>query len=471
MTPDTGEAATRSYRFDRILIEGRWRRDAVVEVDSAGAIRSVSEGPGDASATPVVGWAVPGLSNVHSHSFQRGMAGLAEKPGQESFWRWRDVMYAFLTQLNPDDVESVAAQLFVELLKGGFTCVGEFHYLHHGPDGGRYADEAELSRRVVTAARDVGMGLVHIPVVYWSGGFGREPLGPGQRRFALDTAGLLRLTEALAHEVGESLGESVALGWGVHSLRACPPDEWERAVDALSRESDRPIHIHIAEQVKEVEECVAAREARPIEWLMANADVTSRWCLIHGTHGSRPELDQVARAGATVGLCPTTEANLGDGVFPLPEYLESGGIFGIGTDSHVASSAATELRTLEYGQRLSRRERGVTAPLPFLPPDAGTGAALFARAASGGARSLSRPAGEIRTGMRADIVVLDPHHPSLLGRDEATVLDAWIFADHGNPVRDVMMGGRWVVREGLHEEEEGIKARFRATTERLRDRI
>ncbi len=495
----------RSLQFDRLLIGNRWAENAQVEVGAGGVIRRIG-GDGimrdraaaeglrtePAGAERVSGWTVPGVPNLHSHAFQRAMAGLAEGSGPGSFWSWRDVMYRFAARLAPEDVEAVAAQLFVEMLKAGFTCVGEFHYLHHAPDGRPYADEAEMSRRILEAATTTGIGLVHLPVLYETGGFDGSPLGGAQLRFRLDLEALVRLRDALGPAFREA---GQRLGWAVHSLRAVSPASLRRATEFLDGTdaamdatgatmggtdaamgaanavpggpaADAPIHIHVAEQEREVEECSAARGARPVEWLLENAPVDERWCLVHATHMTRGEAGAVARRGAVAGLCPTTEANLGDGLFPLETFARSGGRFGVGTDSHVSRSPVEELRLLEYGLRLASRRRGILAASV-----GGAGGALLAQAWGSGARALAWNGGRVEVGARADFVILDEEHPALVGRDGPEVLDSWVFSGTDNPVRDVFVGGRRVVQDGRHRREEEVLRAFRKTSESLARRI
>ena len=329
----TANGIVHACRFERLLVGDRWERDIRIEVDGEGRIAAPGDGdPGD-DCERVAGWTVPGVPNVHGHSFQRALAGLAEGRGPDSFWSWRKVMYRFLERLTPDDIEAITAQLYVELAKEGFTCVGEFHYLHRPPGGGAYDDPAEMSRRILAAARTAGMGLVHMPAVYQAGGFGGEPLTGSQRRFRMDAEGVARVHEALAPDLR---GGGERLGWALHSLRAVPAETFERIAGYLDTPSgtspggafgDRamPVHIHVAEQAREVEECRARRGVRPVRWLLDNAPVDERWCLVHATHATRDELAAVARRGAVAGLCPTTEANLGDGFFPLGAFAGSGG--------------------------------------------------------------------------------------------------------------------------------------------------
>ena len=448
-------APRRAFRFERLLVGDRWKRDVRVEVDAAGRIASLEPGGAPDGCETVTGWAVPGVPNVHSHSFQRAMAGLAEGRGPDSFWSWREVMYAFLERLTPDDVEAITAQLYVELLKAGFTCVGEFHYLHRPPGGGRYDDRAEMGRRILAAARTAGMGLVHMPVVYERRGFGGEALEGGQRRFRLDVEGAARMREELAADF-EAAG--ARLGWALHSLRAVSAGS-VGGVEGLVGDSQVPMHIHVAEQEREVRECLARHGARPVEWLLANTPVDERWCLVHATQVSREELAGVAGCGAVVGLCPTTEANLGDGLFPLGEFVRAGGRFGTGTDSHVSRSPVEELRLLEYGQRLVTGRRGGWGGGDEGVLD-GAGGSLLANAWDGGCRALGWEGGRMEIGKRADVVVLEAGHPALVGREGAAVLDSWVFSGTENPVRDVMVGGGWVVRGGRHEREEVVARAF-----------
>lgn len=473
----------RVYRFDRLLAGGEWRRDVEVAVDGRGRIAGVNTGVDKSRGERMAGWAVPGVPNVHSHSFQRALAGLAEGSGPGSFWSWRDVMYRFADLLTPDDVEAITAQLYIELLKAGFTCVGEFHYLHHAPGGAPYDDPAEMSRRILTAARTAGIGLMLIPAVYESGGFGGKPLAGAQRRFRLDLDDAVRLLDALG---GEARDASAGLGWGVHSLRAVSRHSFRELAALLSGgpgESTDTVHIHVAEQRREVSECIAERGARPVEWLLDHAPVDARWCLVHATHATEAELAAIARQGAVVGLCPTTEANLGDGLFPLSGFAARGGRFGIGTDSHVSRSPVEELRLLEYGQRLVSQRRVVLGDAGAAGAGgadgadstlaggrgalAGAGGALLRHAWRGGCQALAWQGGSIAVGRRADLVVLDAEHPALVGREGHAVLDSWVFSGTVNPVRDVMVGGEWVVQRGRHPREEAVRSAYAEAVKRL----
>ena len=449
---------------DRALLPEGWARDVLFEVSAAGDLAAVTVGASADGAERLAGPAIPGMPNLHGHAFQRAMAGLAERagpgdhgsPGDDSFWTWREVMYDFVARLDPAAIEAIATQLYIEMLKSGYTAVAEFHYLHHRPDGRPYDDPAETSRRILAAAESAGIGLTHLPVLYAHGGFGGQPPGEGQRRFLHDLDGFARLIERLSGDCAGHPGRR--LGIALHSLRAVTPEQLLGAVAALDGlDATAPIHIHVAEQIKEVEDCLAWSGARPVEWLLANAGLGPRWCAVHATHMTAAETRGLATSGAVAGLCPTTEANLGDGLFPLAAFLGHGGVLGIGSDSHISVSPIEELRWLEYGQRLATRRRNVVATCAA--PN--VGAALYRAALTGGARACGRPIGALAPGRRADLVVLDGGHPALIGRDGDVLLDSLVFAGNVSPVRDVMVGGRWVVREGRHPGEARALAAYR----------
>jgi formimidoylglutamate deiminase len=452
----------RYFAGSALLPEG-FARDVVIEVDGDGYLAAVGAGAPE-GAVALSGVAVPGLPNLHSHAFQRAMAGLAERAGPEGddFWSWRETMYRFLATLGPDDVESIAAQLYVELLKHGYTAVAEFHYLHNDPSGAPYADRAELAHRIVAAAAASGIGLTLLPVLYQASHFGGAPPTKGQRRFVLATDAFHDMvTGLMARHRGDP---QLRIGIAPHSLRAVAPDPLREVVAAIgARDATAPIHIHVAEQAKELEDCLAWSGRRPLEWLLGAVPIDRRWCLVHCTQTTAAELRALARSDAVVGLCPATEANLGDGIFPLPAWLEAGGSFGIGSDANVAVSPVEELRWLEYGQRLVSHRRNIGERRP----GASTGAGLYRRALAGGAQASGRDIGALAAGRRADLVVLDPDHPALVGRNGDALLDAWIFNGSGNPVRDVMVGGRWVVRDRVHCRAPAIAAAYRATVTRL----
>ena len=441
--------------FARALTPDGWRSDVRVTLAGAriGAVETdVAPQPGDERH----GLGVPALANLHSHAFQRAMAGLAERRGdsEDTFWTWRETMYRFALTMQPDDVEAVAAQVYVEMLEAGFAAVAEFHYLHNAPDGAPYPRRAELAERIAAAAAEAGIGLTLLPVFYAHATFGGAPPRPEQRRFITDLDGFARLLE-------ECRGLAEVVGVAPHSLRAATPQELA-AVVALG--SAGPIHMHIAEQVKEVEDCVGWSGARPVRWLLDHADVDARWCAIHATHMDDGEARGLAASGAVAGLCPITEANLGDGVLN-PAYFAASGRFGVGSDSNVEIGVATELKQLEYAQRLTRRQRNALAPR-----GGSNGRALLEAAAAGGAqRAGARQAGASNKARVADLVSLDLASPLLAGRRDDEVLDAWIFAG-ARAVDCVWSGGVRKVEGGRHVAREAVAARFVAAIERLAQR-
>jgi formimidoylglutamate deiminase len=446
------------------LLPDGWRNDVLVGIDDAGDIERVSDNANAGDADVRVGALLPGMANLHSHAFQRAMSGLAEVagPAEDSFWTWRQLMYRFVARLTPEDVESIAAQLYVEMLRHGYTGVAEFHYLHHDTDGAGYANPGELSLRCIAAARETGIALTHLPVLYAHGGFGGARSEQAQRRFVNDVDALLTMVDGLAKQF--SAEPDIRLGAAAHSLRAVTREELTRLHSGLMALDDKaPLHIHIAEQAREVEECLTWSGARPVDWLLANHAVDSRWCLIHATHVTDEELRGVAASGAVVGLCPTTEANLGDGLFPACDYQRYAGVFGIGSDSHVSTSPVEELRWLEYGQRLLHRRRNLLAG----GAQRSTGSVLYTAALQGGARALARNTGAIAVGKRADLVALDTGHVTLVARSGEQLVDAWLFAGNDTPVSDVFAGGRHVIENGRHAHGEAIGERYRATLRRL----
>ncbi len=447
------------YFLPRALLPTGWAENVLVRCTGDGRIAEVVDGvrcpPG---AVRLAGVGLPGLANLHSHAHQRAIAGLGEVagPGGDSFWSWRAAMYRAVAAFSPELFEAVAAQLYVEMLKSGFTAVAEFHYLHHQPDGRRYADPAEMSLRVLAAAGTAGIGLTLLPVLYQAGGFGAVAAGAGQRRFLHDIDGFLGLMQLLA-----ALDmPGVVLGVAPHSLRAVPP---EALAALLAATPAGPVHIHVAEQRQEVADCLAQTGQRPVQWLLEHAAPDARWCLIHATHMTEAETRALAASGATVGLCPTTEANLGDGIFPAEAYLAAGGRFGIGSDSHISVSPVEELRWLEYAQRLTSGRRAVLAG----GPGRSTGRRLFEAALAGGAAACGHAPAGLVAGGRADIVVLDAEHPLLAGRGGDAVLDSWIFAGNAPLVRHVVAGSRHVVADFRHGAEAAVGRRFAAAMAKL----
>lgn len=439
--------------FTRAWLPDGWH-DAVRIVIANGRIAQI-----ETAATPAPGddchaIALPGLGNLHSHAFQRGMAGLAERrgSGDDSFWTWREVMYRFLERMGPDDLVAVAALAYAEMLETGFTRVGEFHYLHHDPAGQAYANPAAMSQAIVEAAAQTGIALTLLPVFYAHGGFGGLPSNAGQRRFINDLDGFADLRT----QAGQALAAlpDAVLGLAPHSLRAAMPDE---IIALNTMAGPAPIHIHIAEQTREVDDCLTWSGSRPVEWLLDHAPVDARWCLVHATHMTPGETHALAQSGATAGLCPITEANLGDGLFPALDYAAAGGTWGIGSDSNVMIDASEELRLYEYGQRLAHRGRNLLAPAP----GDSTGAALFAASLRGGAAALGAPMA-IAVGNSADLVSLDVDHPCLIGRAGDALIDGWIFAGGRSAIDCVWRQGVRVVSKGRHHARETLVQRYRA---------
>ena len=447
---------SRKFHFASALTPDGWKSDVTVAVGADGMIDDVTNGGG---GERISGIAVPAMPNVHSHAHQRFMLGLAERagPSADSFWTWREAMYGFALRLSPEDLEAVAAQLYVEMLKAGFSVVGEFQYLHHQPDGTPYADPAEMSLRCLTAADQAGIAITILPTLYAFGGFGGQPPVAGQRRFINEAERFLRIVNNLSIQLGPLL----RVGISPHSLRAVTPDLLREVIAALP--PDAPIHIHVAEQVKEVEDCLAFCGLRPVELLMREFDLSGRWTAIHATHMTAAETEALARSGAIAGLCPTTEANLGDGIFPAVDYMRDGGGIAIGSDSHITVSPAEDLRMLEYSQRLRDRTRNALAA----GPGQSTGRTLYEAALKGGARSMRQPVGAIAPGYRCDVTVLDTDHSLLAGRTEDAALDSWIFSGGNALVKDVLVAGRHVVKDRHHIHEETIARNFRAALRRL----
>lgn len=450
-------------RAEQALTAQGWRADVSVAIGDDGRIAEIHDRP--VAQAHRVGILLPAPVNLHSHAFQRAMAGLTERRGpdpQDSFWTWRQLMFRFLDQLSPDDIEAIAAFAQMEMLEAGFAAVAEFHYLHHQPDGTPYGDIVELSARIAAAAQTTGIGLTLLPVLYQHGGCDGRPLGPGQIRFGNDPERFFLLWQRARHVIA-ALPADARLGVAPHSLRAV-----SRAglVFAAALDAAAPIHMHIAEQAGEVDEVRAAWGGRPVDWLLANHEVDTRWCLIHATQMEPHETVALARTGAVAGLCPITEANLGDGIFDAPRYLAGGGRFGIGSDSNIRIALAEELRTLEYSQRLRDRRRAVLATSA-----ASTGRFLFAGSAEGGAQAAGRDSGVIETGRLADLMALDAGATDLLGKDGDSVLDSYIFAGDDRMVTDVWSAGRHMVRQGRHLARDTILARYRKTILSLKERI
>jgi formimidoylglutamate deiminase len=450
---------TTSLWFGSALLDAGWT-DGVRFTLEAGRIAAIEGGVAPTGADEQHAVALPGVPNVHSHAFQRAMAGLTESagPSADSFWAWRTLMYQFVERLTPEDLEAISAFAFAEMLEAGFTRVGEFHYLHHDLDGAPYGNPAELAARVASAARESGIGLTLLPVFYAHSNFGGLPPGTAQRRFINDIDGFARLLESIRRAVHELDGARV--GIAPHSLRAVTAQELT-ALATMAPEA--PLHLHIAEQLKEVNDCIAWCGRRPVDWLLDHQAVDARWCLVHATHVNREETHRLAASAAVAGLCPVTEANLGDGIFPAAEYLEAQGAYAIGTDSNVLINAAEELRLLEYAQRLVHHRRNVLARAA----EHSTGRRLFDGVVAGGMRALGCDWRGLAVGADADLVSLDASRDVLEFRRGDAILDAWIFAARQPMVDCVWRSGRKIVVHGRHIRRDAMAARYRRTLQRL----
>jgi formimidoylglutamate deiminase len=442
-----------------LLPEG-WAQDVAVEIGPEGRIARVTSGAAPEGETRDI--LLPAPANLHSHAFQRAMAGLTEARGpdpRDTFWTWRALMFRFLDRLTPEDVQAIAAFVQMEMLEAGYAASVEFHYLHHQPGGQPHDNLAEMAGRIAAAAGQSGIGLTLLPVLYQFGGCDGRPLGPGQVRFGNDLERFARLIEASRAALAP-LPDDARLGVAPHSLRAVSP----MGLAEMTPLADGPIHMHLAEQVAEVEEVEAALGGRPVRWLLDHADVDPRWCLIHCTQMEPDETERLAATRAVAGLCPITEASLGDGIFDGARWTRAGGAFGIGSDSNIRVSLAEELRQLEYSQRLRDRARAVLAT-----PEHSTGRFLYEGATRGGAQAAGRASGAIAPGLWADLMALDGMAPDLVGRRGDRLLDSFVFAGDGRMVRDVWSAGRHMVREGRHIAREAITRAYLRTLERLGD--
>lgn len=447
----------RVFWAPRAWLDGRWRDAVLLRSDGSGHWAEITAGvdaaPVDACVLP--GPVLPGLVNAHSHAFQRAFAGMAERREHDSddFWAWRDRMYRIALRITPEQMRAVAAQLYVELLCGGYTQVCEFHYLHHAPDGQPYGDPAEMSWALTDAAQDTGIGLTVLPVLYERAGFTQPDLREDQRRFR-GTAGSVHDLYRVLRQAERPL---VNAGVAIHSLRAAAP----ASIDALLAhlgDNDVPVHVHVAEQTAEVQDCLAATGARPIEWLCKSERVDRRWQLVHATHASAAEIDAVAARGAGVVLCPSTEANLGDGLADLPGWLAAGVPLALGSDSHVSRRWCEELRWLEYGQRLLHQARNMAAA-PSLGQTS-TAARLLDAVLAGGGRAAGSSRWGLAVGARADMLVLAPATPGLWGAPASHLLDALVFATDAPALGEVYVAGRRLVCGGRHVAEADIAGRF-----------
>jgi len=452
------------FAADALLPSG-WARDVVIEWNPAGIITRVETGHSAKGHAQAAGALLPGIPNVHSHAFQRAMAGLAEFRGHptDDFWTWREEMYRLVTRLSPEDVEAIARHLYIEMLKHGYTTVAEFHYMHNNRDGRPYAEKSEMANRIVAAAADAGIALTMMPVLYAHGGLGHRILSPAQKRFASDPAFVVSLVRELAAFYLPN--PLLRFGMAPHSVRAVDALMLTELVDAATRlDPTMPLHMHVCEQVGEVTDCIETHGTTPFAWVNDLVKVDSRWCFIHATHLTQLEMGALAQTGASIGLCPMTEANLGDGIFEFLPWFESRSPWSIGGDSHVSVSPFEELRALEYSQRLRHRVRNVASDedAPDVPAN------LWRAAAAGGAQSVGQPVGEIAAGRRADFVVLDATDPDFEGLEAAAVLGVALFSGNSNRVRDVFVSGRPVVEQGRHPREDHAATAFRGALKRLR---
>ena len=447
---------TSLYAKNALLPTG-WANNVLLQWNANGDLTAVTPNTNPSNHPTAAGPLTPGLPNLHSHAFQRAMAGLTEFRGatQDSFWSWRTLMYQFAARLSPEQVEAIATWLYIEMLEAGYTSVCEFHYLHHSADGTPYADDAELSKALLRAAKTAGIAITLLPVLYQTNGFGGTPPTTGQRRFIRSTDSMLRLLETLKPLCD---AQGARLGLAPHSLRAVPPDSLREAVAGLhAMDTSAPVHIHIAEQTAEVDACLAWSGQRPVEWLLDHAPVDARWCLIHATHMVDAEYQRAAASGAVAGICPSTEANLGDGLFDMPRWRGAGGAWGIGSDSHACVNAAEELMLLEYGQRLQFRQRNVLASADHSQ----VATATLLQAVAGGAKASGRATNGLAVGQRADFCVLDAQHLALAGLNAPDMLSAHVFASHRTSALDaVWVGGQQHVSQGRHPLRDAAAAAF-----------
>ncbi|RIK87338.1 MAG: formimidoylglutamate deiminase [Hyphomicrobiales bacterium] len=460
---------TTIYEVEHLHQPDGWLSPGYLEIGDDGAILSVSATRPQKPVERLAGFGVPGLSNLHSHAFQRALAGrtefVAAARAEDNLWTWRKEMYRMVDRLTPEDYEAIAALVYLEMLHFGMTAVCEFHYVHHRPGGAHYANPAEMSDRLIAAAARTGLGLTLLPVLYAHGGIGK-PVEETQKRFVHSVDEYLALIDTLRGRRAAHPG--LRVGLALHSLRAVTPDEARAALAGMRAiDPEARLHIHVSETTHEVEEVQAGLGARPVQWLLDNVGLGPEWCLVHATHLDASEIAGAAASGAVAGLCPLTEATMGDGFFPLVEWHGAGGAWGIGTDSHYSTSTAEELRILECGKRLELRRRNVIARPQADGREVHSGRLLFDTALAGGEQCSAQGGGALVQGRRADLVMLDAGSPVLLGHGPGTALDAWILGGTRNPVRDVMVAGRWVIRDGRHADEERILDGYRAAMARL----
>lgn len=451
----------------KILTASGWQTNQVIDIEQ-GMIINMSDYSAEqylqASAEQIKGIVIPGMVNCHSHAFQRAFAGFSEQGSedQDSFWTWRAVMYKFLAQLTSQDAQLIATQLYIEMLKMGYTRVAEFHYLHHDKGGDNYSSLATMAKAIFDASSESGIGLTMLPVLYQYSGFGEQQATQGQARF-------INSVEQFNQLITDCVGLSehypnTNVGIAPHSLRAVDKTSLLSAVEHVrSFDQNAPIHIHIAEQQKEVNDCLAHYQKRPVQWLLDNAPLDKHWCLIHATHIDERERQGMIDSGAIAGICPTTEANLGDGIFPTTEYINEGGTWAIGSDSHISVNPVEELRWLEYAQRLIKQQRAILATTE----QASVGRYLWQQATLGGAQSCAKPLGELAIGKQADLLVLDDKQLATFANSEQHLLDSLIFGTQRPAINDVMVNGQWVIENKQHQQEQQTEQAFADLLARL----
>ena len=451
----------KTYKVEHLYQPNGWLSPGYLTVSKDGIVKKISAETSDFDCEFLPGFGVPGTANLHSHAFQRALAGrtefVSEDRKHDNLWTWREAMYQAADRLTPEIYQAIGEFVYLEMLKSGFTSVAEFHYVHHQSGGTPFDNPAEMSMRLMAAANDVGLGMTILPVLYCHGGIGKPHSGVQNRFVHSDTDKFIDLLSSLLPLESHTAQVGIAL----HSLRAVAANELDRVVGAA--QAQRPglrIHIHASETVQEVEECLAGLGARPVQWLLDNTNINQDWSVIHATHLDSSECTQLAASGAVAGICPLTEATMGDGYFPLPEFHAAQGAWGVGTDSHYCTSPAQELQSLEVGKRLQLARRNVIAK-PGSQLTAHTGRALFDHALRGGFRAVGQNMGALEVGRRADLVMLDPMSPTLIGHDCETILDAWILSGSDEPVRDVMVAGKWQIRSGNHPRQELILRKYR----------
>ena len=440
---------------EKILLDEGWAQQKTITIEK-GVITAIESGF-SAGAQKIKGTVIPGMVNCHSHAFQRAFAGFSEQgsEGQDSFWTWRSIMYKFLGQLTHQHAKTIATQLYIEMLKMGYTRVAEFHYLHHDINGEAYPELATMAKAIFNAAKDTGIGLTLLPVLYRHSGFGELPPNDGQKRFINSTEQFNTLVSDCFSLSAQYTNTNV--GIAPHSLRALDKKSLSEAVKHVrALDPQAPIHIHISEQQKEVDDCLAHYGQRPVEWLLNNADLDEHWCLIHATHINEQERKGIIASNAIAGICPTTEANLGDGIFPTTEFLQEQGTIAIGSDSHISVNPIEELRWLEYAQRLIKQQRAILASTA----QQSVGQHLWQKASLGGAQSTNSNTGELAIGKQADLLVLDPEQTQLFAHSDQHSLDSMIFASQQSPIKDVMVNGQWVVNERKHRDEKKAAKAF-----------